>query len=240
MRGLHDISCIIAVRIGLAMDQRRGEVFALTRGDVDPDEGTIHVGHNVTYKDVARRPRRPLASALSPSTRRPWSTFASGRNARQQSSKRTASSKPTRRQYAAQAREAAATSTTSTIRGDLAQGSLIRRTRIPRASSYPGRTAARQRRGRKDGPETRLGHTSANITPDWYAHVIPQNEHAAAHILGNLLRGTTIGNRQEDPQENARVPQESSLRVLPHENLLKVTAEGSKGRKKNRPAFINW
>ena len=117
MRGLHDISCIIAVRIGLAMDQRRGEVFALTRGDVDPDEGTIHVGHNVTYKDVARRPRRPLASALSPSTRRPWSTFASGRNARQQSSKRTASSKPTRRQYAAQAREATATSTTSAIRG---------------------------------------------------------------------------------------------------------------------------
>lgn len=87
--------------------------------------------------------------------------------------------------------------------------------------------------------QTRLGHASANITLDWCAHVIPQNEHAAAHILGNLLRGTTIGDRQEDPQENARAPQESSLRVLPYENLLKVTAEGSKGRKKNRPAFIN-
>ena len=63
------------------------KIFALTWGDVDLDEGTIHVGHNVTYKDVARRPRRPLASVLSPSTRRPWSTFASGRSARQQNSK---------------------------------------------------------------------------------------------------------------------------------------------------------
>ena len=57
MRGLHEISCIMAVRIGLATGQRRGEVFALTWGDVDLDEGTIHVGHNVTYQDVVKTPK---------------------------------------------------------------------------------------------------------------------------------------------------------------------------------------
>lgn len=71
MRGLHDISCTMAVRIGLAAGQRRGEVFALTWGDVDLDEGTIHVGHNVTYQDVVKTPKTDSGNrtiAIDPAT----------------------------------------------------------------------------------------------------------------------------------------------------------------------------
>ena len=35
--------------------------------------------------------------------------------------------------------------------------------------------------------QTRLGHANASITLGWYAHAIPENDHEAAQMLGNLL-----------------------------------------------------
>lgn len=84
--------------------------------------------------------------------------------------------------------------------------------------------------------QTRLGHASASITLDWYAHAIPQNDHAAATMLGNLLNSKQEEDEPKDPQENAAQTQEESFRLLPHENLPNVTAEGSKGAYENRPA----
>ncbi|MDO4798125.1 MAG: tyrosine-type recombinase/integrase [Coriobacteriales bacterium] len=79
--------------------------------------------------------------------------------------------------------------------------------------------------------QTRLGHASASITLDWYAHAIPQNDHAAATMLGNLLNSKQGEDEPKDPQENAAQTQEESFRLLPHENLPKVTA---KSRQKAR------
>ena len=64
--------------------------------------------------------------------------------------------------------------------------------------------------------QTRLGHASASITLDWYAHAIPQNDHAATAMLGNLLNGKQEEDEPKDPQENAAQTQEESFRLLPH------------------------
>ena len=35
--------------------------------------------------------------------------------------------------------------------------------------------------------QTRLGHANPSITRGWYAHAIPENDHEAADIFGNLF-----------------------------------------------------
>lgn len=35
--------------------------------------------------------------------------------------------------------------------------------------------------------QTRLGHANASITLGWYAHAIPEKDHEAADLFGNLL-----------------------------------------------------
>ena len=35
--------------------------------------------------------------------------------------------------------------------------------------------------------QTRLGHANPTITLSWYAHAIPENDHDAAQMLGNIL-----------------------------------------------------
>jgi len=50
-------------------------------------------------------------------------------------------------------------------------------------------------------------------------------------MLGNLLNSKQEEDEPKDPQENAARTQEESFRLLPHENLPKVTA---KSRQKAR------
>lgn len=35
--------------------------------------------------------------------------------------------------------------------------------------------------------QTRLGHSSASLTLDWYAHALPENDRKAARIIGDLF-----------------------------------------------------
>ena len=42
--------------------------------------------------------------------------------------------------------------------------------------------------------QTRLGHANPSITLSWYAHAIPENDHEATQLLGNILnQGTPPG-----------------------------------------------
>lgn len=47
--------------------------------------------------------------------------------------------------------------------------------------------------------QNRLGHSSASITLDWYSHALPENNRAAADMLGSLYRDG------EPPREQARI-----------------------------------
>lgn len=154
MRGLHDISCIMAVRIGLATGQRRGEVFALTWGDVDLDEGTIHVGHNVTYQDVVKTPKTDSGVrtiAIDPTTVEHLSMWKD-RQAEELAKICVKQTDET---------PVCCSSTGGRIRidnfshwwGDLAQGTRLRRAQVPRAPAHTGHIAPRQRRRRQDRPD---------------------------------------------------------------------------------------
>lgn len=54
--------------------------------------------------------------------------------------------------------------------------------------------------------QTRLGHASASITLGWYAHAIPEKDHEAADLLGNLLESNapTSENAAETPSEGVK------------------------------------
>ena len=145
MRGLHDISCIMAVRIGLATGQRRGEVFALTWEDVDLDEGTIHVGHNVTYQDVAKPPKTDSGVrtiAIDPTTVERlsmWKDRQAGELAKirvKQTDETLVLLEHGRPHPHRQLRA---------LVGRLAQGARLRGAQVPRAQAHAGHAAARQR-----------------------------------------------------------------------------------------------
>ena len=68
--------------------------------------------------------------------------------------------------------------------------------------------------------QTRLGHASASITLGWYAHAIPEKDHEAADLLGNLLASNapTSENAAETPSEGVRTEdEEMSPRCLQQE-----------------------
>ena len=91
LRGIHRVSNIIAVRIGLATGMRRGEVIGLVWKNVDLTRGTIRVCQAATIAGKIKTPKTQAASERSPSTPSPRSTFRTGRPARRPSSPRSAS-----------------------------------------------------------------------------------------------------------------------------------------------------
>lgn len=206
-------------------------MFALTWGDVDLDEGTIQVGHNVTYQDVVKTPKTDSGVrtiAIDPTTVEHLSMWKDR-----------------------QAKELAKICVKQTDETPVCCSSTGGRIRIDNFGHWWG--IWRKEHG-FDGlkfhelrhtqatlllangvdvktVQTRLGHASASITLGWYAHAIPQNDHAAATMLGNLLNSKQEEDEPKDPQENAAQTQEESFRLLPHENLPKAKA---KSRQKAR------
>lgn len=232
-RGLHHVGNITAVRIGLATGMRRGEVFALTWDDVDLDAGTIRVRHNVTYQDVIKTPKTDSGIrtiAIDPATIAHLSIWKER-----------------------QAEELPKICVKQTDETPVCCSSTGGRIRIDNFShwwgnwrkehGFPGLKFHELRHTQATlllangvdvkTVQTRLGHASASITLDWYAHAIPQNDHAAADMLGNLLAGTS-GDEPKDPQENTSETQENSFRLLPHENLPKVTAKSRQKARKGQ------
>ena len=46
--------------------------------------------------------------------------------------------------------------------------------------------------------QTRMGHSNASLTLNWYAHAIPQNDRQAADMLGELFADG--GEKEEKPR----------------------------------------
>lgn len=53
--------------------------------------------------------------------------------------------------------------------------------------------------------QTRLGHSSPTITLSWYAYAIPENNHEAAQMLGNILnQGNATATLPEDQMSSKK------------------------------------
>ncbi len=213
------------MRIGLTTGQRRGEVFALTWGDVDLDEGTIHVGHNVTYQDVIKTPKTDSGNrtiAIDPATvehLRIW-----------------------KERQAAKLAKICVKKTDDT---PVCCSSTGGRIRIDNFSHWWG--IWRKEHG-FDGlkfhelrhtqatlllangvdvktVQTRLGHASASITLGWYAHAIPEKDHEAADLLGAILSGTK-------PQDNAAEEEKEPPEMFPETESSRMSPRRSWTREK--------
>ena len=78
--------------------------------------------------------------------------------------------------------------------------------------------------------QTRLGHANASITLGWYAHAIPEKDHEAADLLGNLLTSNapTSGNAAETPSEGVETENEKCLHF--------VSSRSNPRHKESKPA----
>ncbi len=190
IRGIHHISCIMAVRIGLATGLRRGEVFALTWKDVDLSRGTIHVGHSVTNRDKRKVPKTKAGIrtvSIDPETVRhleAWKTRQAHELSKlyvQQSDETPVCCSDIGSRY----RVDNFTHWWNSWRKENKFKDLkfheLRHTQATMllANGVDVKTV-----------QTRLGHANPSITLGWYAHAIPENDRAAADMLGNLFGNT--------------------------------------------------
>lgn len=51
--------------------------------------------------------------------------------------------------------------------------------------------------------QTRLGHADASLTLNWYAHALPENDRAAAHLIGGLFAPIANGSEEERLRKTA-------------------------------------
>jgi integrase len=201
MRGLRDVSNVIAVRIGLATGMRRGEVCALDWGDVDLESGTIRVGKSLTQKGVVKVPK----------TEAGWRNLAIGPEPAAHLA----------RWKGRQAEELAKICVKQTEATPVVCTGIGGRTRVDNFEGwwaawreehgFPGlkfhelrHTQATQLLANGvdvKTVQTRMGHASPSITLAWYAHAIPGKDHEAAAMLDDLF-----ASKGDETQERGHVP----------------------------------
>ena len=186
-RGLHHIGNITAVRLGLATGMRRGEVFAVTWENVDLDRRTIRVCQSITYQRKVKTPKtqagiRTLAiDATTASHLATWKERQAAELAKigvEQTGKTPVCCSDTGGWYRIDNFE----HWWGVWRKEHGFEGLkfheLRHTQATQllANGVDVKTV-----------QTRLGHANASITLGWYAHAIPEKDHEAADLLGNLL-----------------------------------------------------
>lgn len=213
VRGIHGISCIVAVRIGLATGMRRGEVFALCWENVDLDRRTIRVCQSITYQRQIKTPKtqagiRTLAiDATTASHLAVWKERQAAELAKicvRQTDETPVCCSDTGGWYRIDNFE----HWWGVWRKEHGFEGLkfheLRHTQATQllANGVDVKTV-----------QTRLGHANASITLGWHAHAIPENDHEAAQKLGALLSAPKQQPEEEEPSEEPQV--ENSLKVPP-------------------------
>lgn len=225
IRGLHQIGCIMAVRIGLATGMRRGEVFGLTWGNVDLERQTIRVCQAVTYKGVIKTPKTQAGNRTVAIDDATVACLARWK-ARQK----------------AELAKICVEQTGDTMVCCSDTGELYRIDNFEhwwsvwrKKNGFEGLKFHELRHTQATvllgagvdvkTVQTRLGHASASITLGWYAHAIPENDHEAARKLGALLAAPKEQVEEEEkPFANVsdgispKVPPKSRRRGRPRKN----------------------
>lgn len=209
-RGLHHIGNITAVRLGLATGMRRGEVFAVTWENVDLDRRTIRVCQSITYQRKVKTPKtqagiRTLAiDATTASHLAMWKERQATELAKigvKQTEKTPVCCSDTGGWYRIDNFEHWWDVWRKEHGFEGLKFHELRHTQATQllANGVDVKTV-----------QTRLGHANASITLGWYAHAIPEKDHDAADLLGNLLASNapTSENAVEAPAEGVETEDE--------------------------------
>ena len=187
IRGLTEIACILAARFGLATGARRGEVLAITWQSLDLENGLAHISASLTTSNKTKKPKSKAGvrfialDAATVGALRKWREFQ-----KDELSKIGAKVKPM-------------TPVFSDAKGGYINPNNFSRfwRKFTDEHGFKGLKYHELRHTQASlllangvdvkTVQNRLGHSNASITLNWYAHAMPENDRAAADMLGKLL-----------------------------------------------------
>jgi len=228
LRGINPISSIIAVRLGLATGMRRAEVIALCWKHIDFEKHTVRVSQSATMQGTVKKPKtaagmRTLAiDEITLKHLERWKAVQSEQL--EKISIKTSKETPI-----------CCTDVGTMMRLD----NFERWWRNWRnKAGFPDLKFHELRHTQATmllangvdvkTVQTRLGHANPSITLGWYAHAIPENDHEAANMLGNLFN-KQAENKVQNQQEIDGQMEEMSSKCLP--NCLPESLSISKSEK---------
>ncbi len=191
VRGIRPVSCIVAAKLALATGMRRGEVLALSWGDCTGGFRKLRVSRSITSKNELKAPKTKAGirtvslDGATADTLKEW-------RARQASElakfgvRQNADTPICCDSTGGHINPANFTHWWSGFRDQAGFPGLkiheLRHTQatLLLANGVDVKTV-----------QTRLGHSSGSVTLDWYAHAIPENDAAAADLIGGLTAPKT-------------------------------------------------
>ncbi|MDM8289308.1 site-specific integrase [Slackia piriformis] len=195
--GLSEVSYAIGVRIALATGMRRGEVFGLTWECVDLASCSVHVVQSLTAFGDTKKPKTKAGVRTIAIDGETVSRLARWKERQEKALGRL------------QIKQDGSTPVCCSGTGGFVElHAFVRWWQKFRADNgFEGvkfhelrHTQATQLLGNGvdvKTVQTRMGHSSASLTLDWYAHALPENDQKAARIIGVLFA--------EKPGEQGRI-----------------------------------
>ena len=191
VRGVFNLSCIVAVRVALATGMRRGEVFGLTWGCVDLTRGAVSVRRSLTADGELKQPKTAAGMRTLAVDAKTAAFLASWKASQEKYLARLGMGQD---------------GSTPVCCGDT--GGFVQLVHFGRfwrkfrdAAGFPSlrfhelrHTQATQilaHGGDLKMVQARLGHSSAALTLGTYAHAVPENDGKAAEIIGALMGAET-------------------------------------------------
>ncbi len=194
LRGLNTISRVLAVELILATGMRIGEALALTWEHLDTQAAWVSVVASITPKGTIKQPKsragiRKLAlNAQTVATLERWRTYQATQ-LRKLGKKQTGETPVFCSEVGGYLQRRNVERWWRVWREDAGFGSLklheLRHTQATQllANGVDLKTV-----------QTRLGHSNASLTLNWYAHALPENDQKAAELIGNLLSAPVENN----------------------------------------------
>ena len=187
IHGITEIACALAARFGLATGARRGEVLAITWQSLDLENGLASISASITAKGTVKQPKSKAGNrmiALDSTTvnaLHKWQRFQSS-----ELGKIGFKVKP-------------GTPVFSDAKGDYINPCNFSRwwRKFTADNGFEGLKFHELRHTQATlllaqgvdvkTVQNRMGHANASITLNWYAHAVPENDRAAADLLGKML-----------------------------------------------------
>ena len=185
--GLSEVSYAIGVRIALATGMRRGEVFGLTWECVDLASRSVHVAQSLTAFGDTKKPKTKAGVRTIAIDSETVSRLARWKERQEKALGRL------------QIKQDGSTPVCCSGAGGFVELHAFVRwwQKFRTENGFEGvkfhelrHTQATQLLGNGvdvKTVQTRMGHSSASLTLDWYAHALPENDQKAARIIGVLL-----------------------------------------------------